>query len=636
VKFSVFAAALLWAVACGRAGTLSVPLTAGQPVEVVIDSAVDDRNFEDPRGYNYHGQATRVFARRLTLTNTGSTPLTGQLLVAQGQDWTRAETLPASFVSPSGSRARMLGLFAFWRDHISHADSDAPGGKEPLALLNFWSYALCGDTTAALTRLAAVYGVAARKIPLNGHVAAEYFFDDGWHILDSDQNVAYLRLDNRTLASAADLRADPLLARRTKVFGRYAVMDIAASAFNTSLHEFIEPKEEKPVAQKTPPLPVRVDTLFPGEQMIIHADQAPEQAVGRTDLGRWGTVRDDALRVVEYVLDPGARSPAGAGEMVFASGYPILRVVNHTTGEIFTGPAGQPIFELAVKFRAVTDRVSVFCQRAKASLPRWQKGRNIFLLAAHAPGTAELAAEWESAPQDLIVPQAGATLGDAAPTFRVQFTPRTDLLWWQVSATRDFAFVPPNFDAVCSARASITFDPLTATFLNPDEPLFFRVKARLAGVWGEWSAPREFRVDKPARPAPARATVVKDRLRFSWPDAGEGCEYLVFGSNRRDFLPEPFAAEEIVILRNQGIEKSRPNKNLLAVVTRPEIELEPSFRYYRVLTRRAGAWSVPGDLLVTPRELTARLPPPLILQDRWQRVSDADEHLATEMGLPER
>ena len=50
-------------------------------------------------------------------------------------------------------------------------------------------------------------------------------------------------------------------------------MDPALSAFNTSLHEYIDPKDTKPVSHKVRPAAVRNETLFPGEKMIIHYDQ---------------------------------------------------------------------------------------------------------------------------------------------------------------------------------------------------------------------------------------------------------------------------------------------------------------------------------------------------------------------------
>ena len=624
--------AVAWALAGPvPAETVSVPLRVGQPAEIVLDAPLDDTNYADPRGPMQPGASTRTFIRTVTLTTTGPVPLTGPLLVVNGRDWSSPEALRQSLALPEPPAARMGRLFTFWREHLSHADSDCAEAKDPLALLHFWGYALCGDTTAALTRLATDSGIPARKIPLNGHVAAEYFFDDAWHIFDTDQAVCYLRLDNRTLASAADLRADPLLARRTKVSGRHAPVSAGAMAFNTALHEYVEPREEKAVKLKTPLAPLRADTLFPGEQMIVQSAVPPEVAVGRTKLEAWGGMREAALRVVEFAISPAARG--GGKEVRVATACPILRAVNHSTGETVAPPAGVPTFTITVPVRTPADRVSVFCQRARVSLPLPGKGRNaVQLLAGEARGAATLAVEWDQ-PADAAAPRAVATLADAAPTFRIRTDTAADRLWWQISPTEDFALVPPNFDAVVPATDTLRFDPLTATFFHPGQPYLLRVKARRDGVWGEWSAPLAFQVEKPARPAPATVATVGAKLRLAWPDAGAGAEYLVFGSDRLDFVPEVLADEEIVALRGLEITQRRPNRNLVATVREPAIELVPACRFYRVIARRAGVLSVPGDLLATPPALAARLPPASVLQDRWRRVDGADEHRAAELPL---
>ena len=624
--------ATVWALAGpAPAETVSVPLRVGQPAEIVLDAALDDSHYTDPRGPAQHGASTSTFIRTVTLTNTGPVPLTGPLLVVNDRDWSSPDALRQSLALPAPAAARMGRLFTFWRDHLSHADSDCAEAKDPLALLHFWGYALCGDTTAALTRLATDSGIPARKIPLNGHVAAEYFFDDAWHVFDTDQAACYLRLDNRTLASAADLRADPFLARRTKVPGRHAPVSAGAMAFNTALHEYVEPREEKAVKLKTPLAPLRADTLFPGEQMIVHAAVPPEVAVGRTKLEAWDGVREAALRVIEFAVSPAARG--GGNEVRVATACPILRAVNHGTGETVTPPAGVPTFTIAVPVRTPADRVSVFCQRSRISLPVPGKGRNSVRLAAGEPrGAATLTVEWEK-PADLAPPAPEVALADAAPTFRIRTDPAADLLWWQISTTADFAFVPPNFDAVRPTTEALRFDVLTATFFHPGQPYLLRMKVRRGGVWSGWSAPLAFRVEKPARPAPATVAVAGAKLRLAWPDAGAGAEYLVFGSNRLDFVPEVLADEEIVALRGPEIAQHRPNRNLVATVREPTVELTPAFRFYRVIARRSGVLSVPGDLLATPPALAAKLPPASVLQDRWRRVDDADEHRAAELPL---
>jgi len=240
--------------------------------------------------------------------------------------------------------------------------------------------------------------------------------------------------------------------------------------------------------------------------------------------------------------------------------------------------------------------------------------------------------EWDK-PAAVTGPKITAALIDSAPSFRIDADADVDSLWWQISATDDFAFVPPNFDAVIAPTETLRFDLRTATFFSPSQPYFLRVKARRDGVWGEWSAPLAFQVEKAARPAPATETVADGKLRLSWPDAGAGAEYLVFGSNRIDFVPEPFAEEEIVAMREQTVEFARPNKNLIAIVMEPEIEVKPTVRFYRVIARRGDALSVPGDLIVTPPSLAANLPPAQVLQTRWRFVDGVDEYLAREIPL---
>ena len=234
-----------------------------------------------------------------------------------------------------------------------------------------------------------------------------------------------------------------------------------------------------------------------------------------------------------------------------------------------------------------------------------------------------------------------ATRSAGAPEFKIQADAGVDRIWWQIATDEEFASIAPNFDCLTAPAEKLAFDPLTATFFNADQPYFVRLKARRDGVWGKWTPPLSFTVAKPARPAPVSSTAVRGKLRLTWPGAGSSAEYLVFGSNRRDFLPEVFSTEEIVTMREQGIEQTRPNKNLIATVATPEIEFTPGFQFYRIITRREEALSVPSEIIVTPRELASSLPAPTILQTRWSRVPDSaatngyrDIHVTAETPLP--
>ena len=101
----------LTAPACSHlcAATLSVELPTNVPVAATIDSKVDDSNYRDPLSYRRHGAATRHFVKQLTLTNTGATPLTGPLLIANGADWSSPDGLRTTL----GSKADDLVHFTF-------------------------------------------------------------------------------------------------------------------------------------------------------------------------------------------------------------------------------------------------------------------------------------------------------------------------------------------------------------------------------------------------------------------------------------------------------------------------------------------------------------------------------------------
>lgn len=637
--------ALLGAAFCvvGSLGaeTLRIPLVAEKPVAIPIDAPLDDTNFQDPIGYNSRGHARHVFNPRITLTNTGTVPLTGRLLIVNGHDWSSPDAVRATLRLPPGPRAFVPRLFAAWKGNIAHADSDTEAGKDPFALRHFWGYGLCGDNATAFARLLDAFGVAARKVQLNGHVVSEYLYDGSWHVFDGDQGVFYLRLDNQGTASAEEIRADPFLARRTKICGPDGAMNETSSAFNTSLFEYVEPKQPKPIKHKSPVQPLRPETLYPGEKLIFHRNRAPDQPVGKADLQAWRGTREDALGMIEIVINSAARRTP-AGEIAITTSFPILEVVNHTTGERTPVSPGEPVFQTTLQPRSAEDRVSVFCQRSRVSFPVFRKGENTAVLHADRPdGAALLEVEIER-PAGLTAPSVAVQTAtrDGQPEFVIVPDREVDRLWWQVATDREFANLCPNFDNVLAPVPKLAFDPLTATFFQPGQDYYLRMKARRDGVWGEWTAPLKFRVEKPARPSPVSVSVVGGRLRLDWPASGDGAEYLLFGSNRRDFLPEPFAAEEIVALRDQRVEKTRPNRNLAAVLAKPTVEITPAFRFYRIIARRGPALSVPSEIIITPAALAATLPPPAVLQTRWTRIPDAaapngyrDSHVTTETNL---
>ncbi|MDB6172718.1 MAG: hypothetical protein JWL59_2029 [Chthoniobacteraceae bacterium] len=623
---------------------------AGKSCALDIDVSVDDAGLRDPRGYGQHGVAMRHFSRRITLVNSGAVPLTGRLLIVDGQDWSSVDKLRDSLHLPAEPRLLVERFYTFWKDSRSHASSGSKASEHPVGALNFWGYTYCGEDSEVLARFFEHAGIPGRRIALNGHTVAEYFYDGGWHVIDGDQNVCYHGWDNRTLASAADIAADPLIALRTKVFGKHSPKSLVNSAFNTSLFEYIDPRERKPLKHKTPDIALRHETLLPGEKLIFHHDRSPENPAGTTNILAWEGLRESALCLVEWVIDPALRSNA-EGEVSISSAYPIVGITAQGNGESFPVPPGEPVFDLTIKPKPDAGPISVYCQRSRVSFPRIHKGTTQLAIDAKDPrGEATISVEFERFHDPIgLAPKIQRREGAGPlPEFEIDHEPDVNRHWWQVATSADFRFVIPNFDSVSAPIKNLVFDPLTATFFNRGETYFLRVKARRkgtegrGGTWGEWSSPVEFRVDVPMRPTPVVVEALpQGNLRLSWPKGEPATEYLVFGSHRLDFVPEVYATEEIVALRNGQLEQSRPNKNLVAVVSEAKFETIPEYRFYRVIARKNGALSPPSDLAAVPVSIAGNLPPAIVLQARWKRLPDpkakngyVDLYISSELPLP--
>jgi hypothetical protein len=161
----------------------------------------------------------------------------------------------------------------------------------------------------------------------------------------------------------------------------------------------------------------------------------------------------------------------------------------------------------------------------------------------------------------------------------------------------------------------LRFDPLTDTFLSPGQTYYLRVKAHANGIWGEWSPPQAFRVSKPAQPLAGRfADAGAGQIRLSW--TGNAEEYLIFASNRADFLPEVLGPDQIVSMEGTMVKQTLPNKNLLATTKLPQLEFDPQYRYYRIIAKKGDVWSVPSPLWTLPEEFATKLPVPTVLQVR--------------------
>lgn len=590
------------------------------PTQIDLPWPYDESALREPRGYNHHGVQSRRIMRQLIIENPGPKALTFDEVLVDGRDW-RAALLPPPAESPRA-------LFTAWTQARSHAASGLRAAQNPWQMLRFWGYTLCGEDTKGFAALLAERGIAGRSVPLNGHVAGEYNIDGRWSVLDGDQNIAYLNLDNTTLASYAEIRADPFLALRTKAFGRFAKPELAASQFNAGLFEYLEPGESKPLKYKPNPEATATGSLalYPGERLIYHYGGPPGAQVGDANAPEWKRAAPSALGQLELQVLPKARGWK-TGPLEIKTNYPIVAAQNHDTGTWVPISTADLVFGCSVPVADEFARVSVWMQRSQVSFPLLHRGANqVSVQAKEAAGAiVRIIYDAEHLPAQPAAPavEAPALFRDTPPRFVLQTEPECDRIWWQIAGEPQFRFVAPNFDQVAKTPLAVQLDQTSCTFLNPELDYYFRVKTVRQGVWSEWSAPRRFAVEKPAPPLELAASAhANGQVRLQW--SGTGDEFTVFASNRLDFLPDLYASEQITSMRGLEVKAKRPNQNRVGTVKESSLEFTPTGRYVRIIARRGEAWSNPSTLFVLPEELCKNLPPPVIFQVRWTRVESAN------------
>ena len=189
---------------------------------------------------------------------------------------------------------------------------------------------------------------------------------------------------------------------------------------------------------------------------------------------------------------------------------------------------------------------------------------------------------------------------------------------------------------------------MSETFLENNRVYHFRVRARKGGVWGPWSPLFSFKVLNPERPFNIQADrSERGKLTLTWKGVGgKGVEYLLFGSNRLDFVPEIYADRELTSALNWKVTGRRVNRNLIAETGEKKIRIAHRHHFYRIVAKKGDAWSTPSDLIRIPlgsRRGSSASSPQRVLQTRHTRVSDdsarfrvREEYRARETELPER
>ncbi len=168
-------------------------------------------------------------------------------------------------------------------------------------------------------------------------------------------------------------------------------------------------------------------------------------------------------------------------------------------------------------------------------------------------------------------------------------------VWWQICANPHFCLVHPNLEEISSYQDTIILSDIAETFLNPGKTYYFRARTESS----QWSSPYAFQVGKPQAIREVKFIKKASHVyQISWKgQVSPTIEYMVFGSNAFDFIPEIYTNKQIHALYQGEMINSEPNCNLVAIVSHPFIQVDSTYAYYRVIARDRGQLSVPSSMI---------------------------------------
>lgn len=105
--------------------------------------------------------------------------------------------------------SRQDGTYHFWAPDENAGTPSVRGAVcDPVKLLNAYGWAICGQSAAMMFELYRTAGLKARIFHAPGHVLAEVFYDERWHVFDIDM-WTWFRTPDGYIAGAFELAANP-------------------------------------------------------------------------------------------------------------------------------------------------------------------------------------------------------------------------------------------------------------------------------------------------------------------------------------------------------------------------------------------------------------------------------------------
>ncbi len=147
----------------------------------------------------------------IIIENLGDSPIVNpRITVNDRYDWYDTEAMASEITRGCVTdEEKALAIWDFIRRNFQHLD--APGDREchnPVVAMNIYGYANCAYHSTVFTALCRSIGIPARVWEVWHHTITEAFYNNAWHMLDSDIGIYFLAGDNHTIASVEELWED--------------------------------------------------------------------------------------------------------------------------------------------------------------------------------------------------------------------------------------------------------------------------------------------------------------------------------------------------------------------------------------------------------------------------------------------
>jgi Transglutaminase-like superfamily len=147
----------------------------------------------------------------IIIENLGDKPLVNPRITVNGKyDWFDLESIAREATAGCKTdEERAFAIFNFVRGNSHHLNNPCDWEiHDPVVYFNIYGYGNCNIHSVASVTLARVLGMKARVWQVYHHTVNEFWYNDGWHMLDSDIEAYYLMNDNRSVASIEQLWED--------------------------------------------------------------------------------------------------------------------------------------------------------------------------------------------------------------------------------------------------------------------------------------------------------------------------------------------------------------------------------------------------------------------------------------------